>query len=179
MPGFTASQGQKVLLEDMERIRQDFPDAITSVFADTEIQTCTVHLIRNSLSFCNWKQRQPVYPRTQPVFFNALNAPSRLPLERLPQLVMFSASRRSRFVYIFQAACWKRRFHIKETAVSPDEVMSALRRYLKNTGDTERAVALKMGVNRHTLCRWLSDEQSPKKGKMALAAFFLKQAGNL
>src|SRR6516165_3347038 len=79
----------------------------------------------------------------------------------------------------FQAACWKRRFHIKETAVSPDEVLSALRRYLKNTGDTERAAALKMGVNRHTLCRWLSDEQSPKKGKMALAAFFLRQAGYL
>jgi hypothetical protein len=79
----------------------------------------------------------------------------------------------------FRAACWKRRFHIKETAVSPDEVMSALRRYLENTGDTERAAALKMGVNRHTLCRWLSDEQSPKKGKMALAAFFLRQAGYL
>jgi hypothetical protein len=79
----------------------------------------------------------------------------------------------------FQAACWKRRFHIKETAVSPDEVMSALRRYLESTGDTERAAALKMGVNQHTLCRWLSDEQSPKKGKMALAAFFLRQAGYL
>jgi hypothetical protein len=79
----------------------------------------------------------------------------------------------------FQAVCWKRRFHIKETAVSPDEVMSALRRYLENTGDTERAAALKMGVNQHTLCRWLSDEQSPKKGKMALAAFFLRQAGYL
>ena len=64
-------------------------------------------------------------------------------------------------------------------AVSPDEVMSALRRYLENTGDTERAAALKMGVNRHTLCRWLSDEQSPKKGKMVLAAFFLRQAGYL
>jgi hypothetical protein len=79
----------------------------------------------------------------------------------------------------FQAACWKRRFHIKETAVSPDEVMSALRRYLENTGDTERAAAVKMGVNRHTLCRWLSEEQSPKKGKIALAAFFLRQAGYL
>src|SRR5215831_6697088 len=37
-----------------------FPEAITAVFPDTEIQTCIVHLIRNSLSFCNWKQRQPV-----------------------------------------------------------------------------------------------------------------------
>jgi hypothetical protein len=37
-----------------------FPEAITAVFPDAEIQTCIVHLIRNSLSFCNWKQRQPV-----------------------------------------------------------------------------------------------------------------------
>src|ERR1700758_4017515 len=37
-----------------------FPEAITAVFPQTQIQTCIVHLIRNSLSFCNWKQRQPV-----------------------------------------------------------------------------------------------------------------------
>jgi putative transposase len=37
-----------------------FPEAITAVFPETQIQTCIVHLIRNSLCFCNWKQRQPV-----------------------------------------------------------------------------------------------------------------------
>jgi transposase-like protein len=37
-----------------------FPEAITAVFPETQIQTCIVHLIGNSLSFCNWKQRQPV-----------------------------------------------------------------------------------------------------------------------
>jgi putative transposase len=37
-----------------------FPEAIRAVFPDTRVQTCIVHLIRNSLSFCNWKERQPV-----------------------------------------------------------------------------------------------------------------------
>ncbi len=37
-----------------------FPEAITAVFPETQIQTCIVHLMRNSLSFCNWKQHQPV-----------------------------------------------------------------------------------------------------------------------
>ncbi len=37
-----------------------FPEAITAVFAHTQIQTCIVHLIRNSLSFCNWKERRAV-----------------------------------------------------------------------------------------------------------------------
>jgi putative transposase len=30
------------------------------VFPDSEIQTCIVHLICKSLSFCNWKDRKPV-----------------------------------------------------------------------------------------------------------------------
>src|SRR5882762_2468124 len=37
-----------------------FPEAITAVFPETQIQTCIVHLIRNSLSFCSWKDRRPV-----------------------------------------------------------------------------------------------------------------------
>jgi putative transposase len=37
-----------------------FPEAITAVFPHTQIQTCIVHLIRNSLSFCNWKERRAV-----------------------------------------------------------------------------------------------------------------------
>jgi transposase-like protein len=31
-----------------------FPDAITSVFPETTVQTCIVHLLRYSLSFCSW-----------------------------------------------------------------------------------------------------------------------------
>jgi len=37
-----------------------FPEAINSVFPETQIQTCIVHLIRNSLDFCSWKDRKPV-----------------------------------------------------------------------------------------------------------------------
>src|SRR6201984_976087 len=37
-----------------------FPEAITAVFPQTQIQTCIVHLMRNSLSFCNWTKGQPV-----------------------------------------------------------------------------------------------------------------------
>ena len=37
-----------------------FPEAICAVYPDCEIQTCIVHLIRNSLSFCSWKDRKPV-----------------------------------------------------------------------------------------------------------------------
>jgi len=67
----------------------------------------------------------------------------------------------------------------EKRVVNPDELLSALKRYLKESGDTEQAVALQIGVNHHTLQRWLSDKQSPKKGKLGLTALFLRRAGDL
>ena len=65
----------------------------------------------------------------------------------------------------------------EKDVISPDELLSALKRYLEESGETERALASQIGVNYHTLHRWLSDKQSPKKGKLALAASFLRRAG--
>ena len=69
----------------------------------------------------------------------------------------------------------------EEGVVSPDELLSALKRYLEESRDTEQAVASQIGVNHHTLRRWLSDDESPKKGggKLALTALFLRRAGYL
>jgi Transposase, Mutator family len=36
--------------------------AITSVFPQTVVQTCIVHLIRNSLAFVSWKDRKAILP---------------------------------------------------------------------------------------------------------------------
>ncbi len=35
-----------------------FPEAIEAIFPSTLVQTCIVHLIRNSLSFVSWKERK-------------------------------------------------------------------------------------------------------------------------
>ncbi len=37
-----------------------FPDAITAVFPEAQVQTCIVHLIRNSLDFVSYKDRRAV-----------------------------------------------------------------------------------------------------------------------
>lgn len=37
-----------------------FPEGIRTIFPQTEVQTCIVHLIRYSLSFCGWKERKQV-----------------------------------------------------------------------------------------------------------------------
>lgn len=35
-----------------------FPEAIRSVFPETQVQTCVVHLMRHGLNLCSWKDRQ-------------------------------------------------------------------------------------------------------------------------
>jgi putative transposase len=45
-----------------------FPEAINAVFPETQIQTCIVHLIRNSLDFCSWKDRKPVAKELKTIY---------------------------------------------------------------------------------------------------------------
>ena len=45
-----------------------FPDAITSVFPDTVVQTCIVHLIRNSLVLASWKDRKALAAALKPIY---------------------------------------------------------------------------------------------------------------
>jgi putative transposase len=40
--------------------QKGFPEAIESVFPQTEIRLCIVHLVRHSLNFVGWKQRKEV-----------------------------------------------------------------------------------------------------------------------
>jgi len=37
-----------------------FPEAITTTFPETSVLKCIVHLLRHSLAFCGWKDRQKV-----------------------------------------------------------------------------------------------------------------------
>jgi len=45
-----------------------FPEAIESVFPNTEIQLCIVHLIRNSLRYVGWKHRKAVAKELKTVY---------------------------------------------------------------------------------------------------------------
>jgi putative transposase len=45
-----------------------FPEAITSVFPQTVVQTCIVHLIRNSLAFVSWKDRKAILPAIKSIY---------------------------------------------------------------------------------------------------------------
>jgi putative transposase len=45
-----------------------FPEAICTVFPQTVVQTCIVHLIRNSLAFVSWKDRKKLMPDIRAIY---------------------------------------------------------------------------------------------------------------
>ena len=45
-----------------------FPDAITAVFPDAVVQTCIVHLLRNSMAFTSWKERKPIAAELKDIY---------------------------------------------------------------------------------------------------------------
>jgi putative transposase len=45
-----------------------FPEAITTVFPETIVQTCIVHLTRFSLSSCGWKERKEVASELKKIY---------------------------------------------------------------------------------------------------------------
>ena len=77
-----------------------FPEAITSVFPQTLVQTCIVHLIRNSLSFVTWKDRKAILPSIKAIY-RAENAD-----QALVRLEEFEAEWGKRYPAIGQA--WRR-----------------------------------------------------------------------
>jgi len=44
------------------------PEALAAVYPATTLQTCIVHLIRNSLEFANWKERKPLAAAIKPIY---------------------------------------------------------------------------------------------------------------
>ena len=57
-----------------------FPEAIGAVYPETMVQTCIVHLIRNSLAFVSWADRKAIMPDLKAIYA-AANADAAL--ERL------------------------------------------------------------------------------------------------
>ena len=77
-----------------------FPEAISTVFPQTLVQTCIVHLIRNSLAFVTWKDRKTIMPWIKAIY-QAENAD-----QALVRLDEFEAEWGKRYPAI--GATWRR-----------------------------------------------------------------------
>jgi putative transposase len=63
-----------------------FPEAIESVFPETVVQLCIVHLVRHSLNYVNWKQRKEVARDLKTIYSSATD------MEAEQRLSEFSAA---------------------------------------------------------------------------------------
>jgi putative transposase len=90
---------QDILIAVVDGLK-GFPEAIGAVFPKTTVQTCIVHLIRNSLAFVSWKDRKIIMPDLKAIY-RAESAEA-----ALDRLTEFDAKWGSRYPAIGQ--CWRR-----------------------------------------------------------------------
>jgi len=76
-----------------------FPEAIESVFPQTEVQLCIVHLVRHSLNYVGWKQRKEVAADLKTIYTAATD------VEAEQRLVEFSLKWDAKFPMI--AKSWR------------------------------------------------------------------------
>ena len=72
---------QDVLIAVVDGLK-GFPEAIATVFPETIVQTCIVHLIRNSLAFVSWKDRKIIMPDLKAIYRAETADAARQQLER-------------------------------------------------------------------------------------------------
>ena len=58
-----------------------FPEAIESVFPDTQVQLCIVHLIRNSVKYVRWQDRKAVCADLKTIYTSATEQEAEMALE--------------------------------------------------------------------------------------------------
>jgi len=63
-----------------------FPDAINTVFPQTHIQLCIVHMVRNSLKYVSWKDYKAVTADLKRVYRSATEDEALLELERFSDI---------------------------------------------------------------------------------------------
>jgi len=58
-----------------------FPEAIETIFPDTQIQLCIVHLIRNSVKYVNWKDRKLICGDLKKIYTSATEQQAQVSLD--------------------------------------------------------------------------------------------------
>jgi hypothetical protein len=64
-------------------------------------------------------------------------------------------------------------------AMTTDEVLDALGRYTRESKESDRQTATKLGIRRSVLSDWLGRKAVPQKNTLARLAGFLKRVGYL
>ena len=72
---------EDILIASLDGLK-GFPDAINTVFPQTHIQLCIVHMVRNSLKYVSWKDYKAVTADLKRVYRSATEEEALLELDR-------------------------------------------------------------------------------------------------
>lgn len=153
---------QDILIAVVDGLK-GFPEAIGATFPQTTVQTCIVHLIRNSMAFVSWKDRKTILPDLKAIY-RAESAEA-----ALDRLAEFEAAWGKRFPAI--APMWRRAWdqvvpffafapQIRKMIYTTNAVESlnrSLRKVIKTRGSfptDEAALKLLYLAIRHSGIRW-------------------------
>ena len=75
---------QDILIAVVDGLR-GFPEAIEAVYPEAQIQTCIVHLIRNSLNLASWKDRRNLAAALKPIYQAATAEAAAIALDAFEQ----------------------------------------------------------------------------------------------
>ena len=157
-------------------------EALAAVYPATTLQTCIVHLLRNSLEFASWKERTPLAAALRPIYTAASADAALLVLdgfERGPWGVRFPTV----------VAAWRRAWtHVIPFFAFPPEVRriiyttnaleslhAQLRKIIKTRGhfpSDEAATKLMWLVLRNITLRWGSGPQHWKPAMNQFAILY-------
>ena len=127
-----------------------FPDAINTVFPQTQIQLCIVHLVRNSLKYVAWKDYKAVTQDLKAIYRAATEAEALLTLER------FAAAWDGKYPQISRS--WRSHWpQVMPLFNYPDEIRSAI--YTTNAIESLNSVVRKAVAKRKL---FPSDEAAKK-----------------
>jgi transposase-like protein len=76
---------EDILIACVDRLK-GFPDAINTVFPQTQIQLCIVHMVRNSLRYVSWKDYKAVTADLKRVYRAATEDEALLELDRFGEV---------------------------------------------------------------------------------------------
>src|SRR5438270_5319164 len=158
------------------------PEALAAVYPATTLQTCIVHLLRNSMDFANWKERKPLAAALRPIYTAASADAALLVLddfERGPWGVRFPTI----------VAAWRRAWtHVIPFFAFPPEVRrviyttnalesvhSQLRKILKTRGhfpNDEAATKLLWLALRNITATWVRGARTWKEAMNQFAILY-------
>jgi len=158
-----------------------FPEAIEAIFENTIVQTCIVHMVRNSLRYVSWKDRKGVVADLRPIYTAVTEQASASSLEafeskwngKYPMIGKSWRSNWERVIPFFAFPAEIRKVIYTTNAI--ESLNSQLRKVIKNRGhfpNDEAAAKLLYLALKNAAKKWTMPIQDWGRALNQMSIFF-------